>query len=110
MILDGKQLDINEEGNVTTKPFYPKFLNNFKFTFMIYAKSFGSEFKLNLLGQGWQSLCKSVKVRDKLLMHPKELSDLEVSDEEILYTKKAIDWFLLKSFVIWLLCAKSKPR
>jgi hypothetical protein len=28
-------------------------------------------------------------------MHPKESSDLEVSDEEIMYTKKAIDWFLL---------------
>ena len=75
---------------------------------MIYAKSFGSEFKLNLSGQGWQSLCKSVKVRDRL-MHPKELSDLEVSDEEILYTKKAIDWFLLNHLLSGYYAQKANP-
>ena len=94
VVLDGTQLDINDDGNVTTKPYYPKFINNFKFSFKIYAKSIGSKYIINLSGQGWQSLCKSVKVRDRL-MHPKESSDLAVSDEEILDAKKAIDWFLL---------------
>jgi hypothetical protein len=93
VVLDGNQLDVNDKGEVTPRPYYPVFLNNFKFTFRIFSKSLGSQFSLNLSGEGWQSLCRAVKVRDRL-MHPKVILDLQVSDAEISDAKKAFDWFL----------------
>lgn len=35
-----------------------------------------------------------MKIRDRL-MHPKEITQLDVSDEEVIETKKAFDWFML---------------
>jgi hypothetical protein len=93
VVLNGTQLEVNDKGDVASKPLHPRFLNNFKFTFKIFSKSLGSKFTLNISGQGWQSLCRAVKVRDRL-MHPKIVSDLQVGDTEIIDTKSALEWFL----------------
>jgi hypothetical protein len=94
VVLEGTQLEVNDNGDVTSKPLYPAFLSNIKLTFRTFSKSIGSSFNLNLAGQGWQHLREAVKVRDRL-MHPKEVTDLQVSDAEIEATKKAFDWFLI---------------
>jgi hypothetical protein len=54
----------------------------------------GSSFNLNTDGQGWKNLSKAVKVRDRL-MHPKEVADLQVSNEEVGAAKKAFEWFFI---------------
>jgi hypothetical protein len=42
---------------------------------------------------GWQTLRRSLRVRDRL-MHPKTALDLQISDEEIEQTQAALAWFL----------------
>lgn len=94
VVLEGARLEVDNKGHVTSKPLYPSFLNNVQFTFRTSSKSIGSSFNLNVTGQGWKNLCKAVKVRDRL-MHPKEITDLQVSDAEIKATKTAFEWFFI---------------
>lgn len=94
VVLEGARLEVDDKGSVTSKPLYPAFLNNVQFTFRTFSKSIGSSFNLSINGQGWKNLRKAVKVRDRL-MHPKEATDLQVSDAEIEATKKAFEWFLI---------------
>jgi hypothetical protein len=94
VILEGVRLEVDDKGAVISKPLYPSFLNNVRFTFRVSAKCIGSSFNLNVNGQGWDNLRKAVKVRDRL-MHPKEVLDLEVSDAEINTTKAAFEWFFI---------------
>jgi hypothetical protein len=79
---------------------FPKFLNNVKFAFKIYSKSIDSDFKLRLGGVGWRSLREAVKIRDRL-MHPKEPSQLIITQDEILTTQEAFNWF----FISYSLCS-----
>ena len=46
------------------------------------------------MGQGWQNLRKAVKVRDRL-MHPKEVTGIQVSDAEFEATKNAFERFFI---------------
>lgn len=92
IMINGVSFDVDDKGEVLTKSVFPKFLNNVKFGFKVFSKSFGSSFELNLGGNGWQSLRDAVKVRDRL-MHPKEASNLQLTDTEVMAAKNAFDWF-----------------
>jgi hypothetical protein len=94
MLLDERAFDIDEKGEVVDRPLFIKFLNNVKFSFKIYSKSVGSSFELSLGGNGWQKLREAVKVRDRL-MHPKVITDLDVTDAEVEATKTAFEWFFI---------------
>jgi len=87
VVLEGINLKINDKGDVESYSDFPKFLNNIKFAFKIYSKSIDSDFELSLGGVGWQSVQKAVKIRDRL-MHPKEPSQLIVTNEEAVILKK----------------------
>jgi hypothetical protein len=100
LVLNGEAFDVDDKGNIVARTFYPKFLNNVKFSFKSFSKIFDSSFKLNLEGDGWKHLQKAVKVRDRL-MHPKEITELQVTDAEVQLTKKAFDWF----FISQVLCS-----
>jgi hypothetical protein len=100
IMLDGMSFDIDDKGEVVARPVFIKFLNNIKFSFRVYSKSIGSSFALNLEGNGWRKLRDAVKVRNRL-MHPKMITDLDVTDVEVEATKKAFDWF----FINYALCS-----
>ena len=94
VVINEVALDVNSKGEVVSKPVFIKFLNNVRFSFRIYSKSFGSSFELSLGGNGWQKLQECVKVRDRL-MHPKATTDLEVTDSEVEAAKLAFNWFFI---------------
>lgn len=98
--IDERTFDIDDKGEIVDRPVFIKFLNNVKFSFKIYSKSIGSDFKLSLGGNGWQQLQKAVKVRDRL-MHPKATTELDVTDEEVEAAKTAFEWF----FINYALCS-----
>jgi hypothetical protein len=105
ILIDGESFDIDDKGEVTSRPFFIKFLNNIKFSFRVYSKIVGSSFKLDLGGNGWRMLQEAVKVRDRL-MHPKATTDLNVTDAEVEATKIAFDWV----FVNYGLCSNYVQR
>lgn len=94
IVLDGLVLEIGDKGEIKTRTHYPDFKNNLKFTYRTFGRSVGSSFTLNLSGKGWQSLVASVSVRNRL-MHPKEIADLFISDQEVKAAKFAFDWYLI---------------
>ncbi len=94
VMINEETFDVDDKGEVVAKRVFVKFLNNVKFAFRTYSKSFGSSFELSLGGKGWWSLRECVKVRDRL-MHPKTILDLEVTDAEVDATKIAFNWILL---------------
>jgi hypothetical protein len=98
ILIDERNFDIDDKGEVVARPAFIKFKNNVKFSFKVYSKSVGSSFELSL-GGGWQKLLNAVKVRDRL-MHPKASSDLEVSDDEVEAANIAFKWF----FISYALC------
>ncbi|HEX8736512.1 MAG TPA: hypothetical protein VF721_14375 [Pyrinomonadaceae bacterium] len=98
--------EVNDKGEILSKTVYPKFLNNFKFVFTAYSKSFGSSFNIDYGRSGWLNLTAAVKVRDRL-MHPKTTSDLEVTDKEVESTKKVFEWFLMSYFLASLYTQKA---
>lgn len=106
IVLDGTSLDVDENGEVSTRPLYPKFLNNLKFTFKVFAKSIGSTFALDLKHPGYQSLHTAVKIRDRL-MHPKVVAELIVTDAEVAQAKKAMDWFMFNQALSGLYAQKA---
>jgi hypothetical protein len=44
-------------------------------------------------GQGWESLQLAIKIRDRLT-HPKRMTDLDVSDDEVKVVTAAWNWFM----------------
>jgi hypothetical protein len=94
VVINEVAFEVNDEGEVVSKSVFIKFLNNVKFAFSVYSKSFGSPFELSLGGNGWQNLRECVKVRNRL-MHPKTTTDLEVAEAEVEAAKTAFDWFLI---------------
>ena len=104
--LNDLSIEVNADGEITSKPSYPKFLNNFKFVFRMYSKVFGSTYNLDCGNSGWENLKKANKVRDRLV-HPKNVADLDVLNAEIAASKKAFDWFLLNHGLLNLYAQKA---
>ena len=73
---------LDESGNVIVKNATLPTLANLRFAFGVFAKRNGSNYKLDVSGEGWQSLRRSLAVRHRL-MHPKSSKDITVSKEEI---------------------------
>jgi hypothetical protein len=84
--------ELSTSGCVETRRAKLPTLGNVRFAFDILAKVEGGDFSLDVSHQGWQLLQRSIKVRDRL-MHPKALSDLHVSNEEIRSALRAFIWF-----------------
>jgi len=93
-LLQGLTYEVNDKGKVISKISYMPFKNDFKFAFYTFSKSCEATFEPDLGGQGWESLEKSRKVRDRL-MHPKRVEDLEITDIEIKDTAIAFAWFTI---------------
>jgi hypothetical protein len=89
-----KTIEINGKGEAFEKPAFTRFVDNFKFTFRVFGKCHSSDFAPDLNTKGWSKLQDAIKVRDRL-MHPKETSDLEVSNSELEAAKIAFDWFFI---------------
>ncbi len=71
---------------------YMKFADNIKFAFKKLAFAYSKNYTLDVENQGWNSLTKSIEVRDRLV-HPKKVEDLTVSDAELARVKEAHNWF-----------------
>lgn len=92
MLAAEESYDLSRSGTVATRRAKLPTLTNLRFAFELLAKVEDHKFRLDVSHRGWQLLQHSLKVRDRL-MHPKKLSDLQVSDEEIRSAVRAFTWF-----------------
>ena len=84
---------INERGDVAySRPPFPKFLNDVRFAFKMFAKSLCFSQELQVGDNGWSQLRQSVEIRHRVV-HPKDVAELEITDEEVETIESALEWF-----------------
>lgn len=71
-------------GKANSRPRFIPVKDNLLFAWDMYFRSFSfsSGFKPDLSGEGWRCFCESLNVRNRLT-HPRSLSDLKISGEEV---------------------------
>jgi hypothetical protein len=83
---------LKENGAAQTAVAKTKTTANLLFAFRIYAKANHAIFAPDTSGAGWRDLRNFIQVRDRLT-HPKRMSELSVTDEEIRTAFRAFQWF-----------------
>jgi hypothetical protein len=86
--------DLNEKGEAYTQPKFIPIIKNVKFAFSSLARSQEANFELKLNRSGWVAFQNSLRIRNRLT-HPKNSTELVVSDEELSHAKDAFQWFLV---------------
>jgi len=92
-LIKEEDYELADSGEVRIRNARLKLLNNFRFAFAVAAKAADVNFRLDVGGVGWQALRESIPVRDRLT-HPKRLSDLIVTENEVRQAMTAFDWAL----------------
>ena len=84
--------EVDDRGNIKTKKRKIPFENNLKSVVKIIGRV-RPDYELDYNHPGWNALKDSLKVRHRLA-HPKDLKDLEVTDQEITDAQRGFTWFL----------------
>lgn len=92
-VLLEKQYNLKDTGNVKETDLYLESKSNLRFAFWAFAKSRRVEFRIDASGQEWEGFRRAVHIRHRLT-HPKSLSDLTVSDDDMALLKAVRAWFL----------------
>ena len=95
-ILREEQYDLNNKGAVRTQQKFLKLADNLRFSFRAFAKAFGSSYSLDVSGSGWQSFKNAIDIRNRIT-HPKRLSDLNITEDNMKDIFAAIDWYKIES-------------
>ena len=91
-LLREEQYELTQKGEIRVQPKFLKLTDNLLFSFKALAQALGVDFEPDLGGRGWDSFRKAVKVRNRL-MHPKQLEELEVSDQDLQCVRTALTWY-----------------
>jgi hypothetical protein len=92
-LLREEAYDVSDSGEAVTR--IDRFIpldRNIRFVFAVAAHCFGSTYKLDVSGRGWQAFREAIRIRNRL-MHPKLPTDLALSDSEFQAVKDAQLWF-----------------
>jgi len=89
-LLMGESYTLKDNGQPKTSNAKLRTLPNLLFALSSFAESVGSEWKIEK-DDGFTALEIAIRIRNRLT-HPKDLSALTVTDEELQTVKKAFDW------------------
>ena len=92
-MLKEKSYDLDRRGKVTLQQKFLRLENNLKFSFDVFARSFNTKFEIQLENDNrWESFLKAIEIRNKIT-HPKNETDLIISDTDLEHIQKAFHWF-----------------
>lgn len=92
-ILEERCYELDDKGKAIDIKAKLQLVKNLRFAFVAFAKATSAAFELPVNSAGWEAFKKTIKVRDRL-MHPKQIADLSITDEELRTAKLAFDWFM----------------
>lgn len=92
LLLSEETYEIDGDGEIRTQKAKLPLKSNVKFTFKCWARVTRTKPTLKLGDNGWHKFQLAIKIRDRL-MHPKSVSDFNVSDEELEHVTAAFFWF-----------------
>ncbi len=99
-ILHEKAYDLDDKGNLQTKPLHLPTTKSFTFSSKLFAKVFCCSKQIDFSKEGWVCVKEVFKVRDRL-MHPKFARGVEVEDNEIMRLGLAEEWFKSETRVLF---------
>jgi hypothetical protein len=77
--------DLNDKGEIIERPAKISLTKNIRFSFAVFAYANKIDNNLDVSLKWWAKLKEAIKVRDRL-MHPRFMSDLDVSPQEVIAT------------------------
>lgn len=92
-VLKGEFLKRDQSGQVKTVDAFLSISQGIRVTFSFYAYMNYVDYTIDEESEGWESLIKAVKIRNRIT-HPKKHEDLEISDEELKRIDSAGNWFI----------------
>lgn len=92
-ILREEAYSIDSRGRAQIRPNYAPLDARLRFVIPAYMRPHVSDFSLDLSGDGWQAFLEALSVRHRIT-HPKSLSDLDVTEDDLETTRKAFAWFM----------------
>lgn len=102
-------VELDDKGQVRASPKAKITLEkNIVFAFRVFAQANDVNYRLDKSTIGWQEFKKAIKIRDRL-MHPKRITDLTISPEELEQVMRTQMWFYTnKNQVFKLIIEKHK--
>ena len=91
-LLSDKTYELKSNGQTKEQTKYLKLPENFRFTFGVLKKYFGTEFNLGVGTVVWDNFLAAQEIRNRIT-HPKTVTEFEVSDSELATCKEACSWF-----------------
>ena len=91
-LLREEAFDIDSRGKVVVRSANLRTLNNIRFTLSIVGRTIAPGYEPPVGDAGWEALQKALKVRHRVT-HPKERSDLAISNDELDQIRAAFKWF-----------------
>lgn len=90
-VLAGETYSVNDKGEIQCQKIKTKFVNHVLLSLNSYAEAQGATHRTRK-GNNWPRILKAVSVRDRVT-HPKNLTSLAITNEEIEDIDFALKWF-----------------
>ena len=91
-LLSDKTYELKSNGQTKEQTKYLKLPENFRFTFSVLTKYFGTEFNLGVGTIAWDNFRAAQEIRNRIT-HPKTVAEFKVTDIEIATCKEVCSWF-----------------
>ena len=91
-LLKEESYELSNRGKAQVRPKFLRLLDNFRFAASCLTKTFGSDFKLDVEGEGWRCFRELVEIRHRIT-HPKPGRSLEITNEDMQICGKGMNWF-----------------
>ena len=91
-LLREERYSIDSSGNPKTQEVFNSFLPSLLFSIRCYLKNHGASYQVNTTCDGWLSMQKAVKIRNRVT-HPKNVESLELSDQDLKNFRDAAIWW-----------------
>ena len=92
-VLAGKTYFVNEKGDIEAQEIRIRFLHHVLLALNSYAEAQEASYRTKKGGAEWDKIKAAASVRDRIT-HPKNLTSLEISEEEISNINFIFRWFL----------------
>lgn len=92
-MLKEESYKVNDNGQAAVNKAKIRLAANLHFALEMLVRGTSLPAHIEKQGEGWQAFREALRVRDRL-MHPKTITDLEVSDQELLQAERGRVWFL----------------
>lgn len=91
-VLKESAFDLNNKGEIQERPKYFRIPENLQFTVSCIERVLGSYIDIGIGTQDWTNFIRIVKLRNDVT-HPKNLSDINISDENLEHIRSVKLWF-----------------